>query len=501
MGDPGSVATPAALGDEEWEDAPPDPGPTIESLRSLGYSTASALADLIDNSIAAHAHSVAVTFEWQPAGGSWCAVADDGDGMSENQLRRAMTIGGTDPLDSRSERDLGRFGFGLKTASFSQAREVTVLSRQPANGLAVRSWDLDEVRRQGKWILRKKAPHGVKHVVEPLLPKRSGTVVLWRRLDGFPGVDEKDAASARRLVNEHLDETCRHLGMVFARYLDSGALGIRVNRHKVLPWDPFLAGNPATQELPTEKLSLNEKTVTVVPYVLPHESKLTPAEGDVAGGPAGWNEQQGFYVFRRDRLITAGDWLGLGFARDDLHNLARIELDIPVEMDVEWHLDVTKATVTPPPALKRDLIRIAEATRRRAAGVKRHRGGIVGGHLAPNRIQVWSQRSQHGQTRLTVNRRHPLVAEVLEQAGGKRRSISDLLRLIEQTVPALLLPSAPSERTPFEDDPTEDLIRMAEMVYDALLGQNMSRAEALQRLLNTEPFYLYPSIKDHFVDG
>jgi len=488
-------------GDDEWEDAPPDPGATIESLRSLGYSTAAALADLVDNSIAARATHIVITFELQPEGESWCAIVDDGDGMNEEQLLRAMTVGGTDPLDSRSDRDLGRFGFGLKTASFSQAREVTVASRATKDApYAVRSWDIDEVRRLHRWMLRKRAPAGIKAILAAVAPPATGTIVIWRRLDGFPGVGEQRPEVARKLVNEHLGECCDQLGMVFARYLQARSLTIQVNRKQVVGWDAFLADNPATQELPTEKLSLNGKVATVVPFVLPHESKLTPAETAVAGGPSGWNEQQGFYVFRRNRLITAGDWLGLGFARDDLHNLARIKLDIPVDMDSEWQLDITKATVRPPAALKRDLKRIANGARKRAATVKRYRGGLVGARNAPSHIQVWTQRSQHGETRLKINRRHPMIVNLLDGAGSQGRSVSDVLGLIEQTVPTLLQPSTPSERTPFDDEPTEELIRLAEIVYDALLSQDMSRSEALQRLLNTEPFYLYPVIKDHFVD-
>jgi hypothetical protein len=497
--DPNPFAVDAS--DDEWEDAPPDPGATIESLRSLGYSTAAALADLIDNSIAVKASLIVITFELHPRGDSWCAIVDDGDGMTEDELMRAMTVGGTDPLDARSDRDLGRFGFGLKTASFSQARELTVASRATRNGaFAVRSWDIDEVRRRRRWTLRKRAPAGAKAILTAVAPKGRGTVVLWRRLDGFPGVDEKNLEAGRKLANEHLGQCCDHLGMVFARYIQSGSLTVRVNRKQVAPWDPFLADNAATQELPTEKLSLNSTVATVVPYVLPHESKLTPVEVDTAGGPAGWNEQQGFYVFRRDRLITAGDWLGLGFSRDDLHNLARIKLDIPAEMDGEWQLDITKATVRPPAALKADLKRIADGVRKRAASVKRHRGGVVGGRKAPSHIQVWTQRTQHGEPRLTINRKHPMIVNLLEGSGAQRRTLSDALHLIEQTIPVLLLPATPVDRTPFEDDPPEELIRLAEVVYDALLSQDMTRSEALQRLLNTEPFYLYPVIKEHF-DG
>src|SRR4029078_3807119 len=108
--------------------APPRAAAMIEALRGLGYSTGAALADIIDNSIAARATTVDVRFVWKNGHAS-IAVHDDGQGMDDGQLDQARGLGQLDPLAARGAEDLGRFGMGLKTASFSQCRRLTVASR------------------------------------------------------------------------------------------------------------------------------------------------------------------------------------------------------------------------------------------------------------------------------------------------------------------------------------------------------------------------------------
>lgn len=481
-----------------WEELPPDPGATIESLRSLGYTPGAAVADLIDNSIAAGATKVTIVPKWSGAD-SWVAIVDDGTGMGEDRLRRSMRIGSDDPLDLRAERDLGRFGFGLKTASFSQARELSVATRTTkGSSWLARSWDLDHVRKSGRWMLRKGLPADAEPIVLGLTKPRCGTIVLWRRLTTMVAGGDVTPAEQQRQFRRHLDEISAHLGMVFSRFIAAGSLEITVGRHRVKPWDPFVTYHTATQELPAEKLLLGSYSVVVRPFVLPHASKLTPTQLGAAGGPSGWNEQQGFYVYRKDRIITAGDWLGLGLARDDLHNLARIAVDVPAELDDAWQLDIRKAVVRPPDALRSDLVRIARFTRQKAAAVNRHRGTPVTRRAAKSVDQLWVQRARHGRTRLTINRRHPLVSHLLRDAGEFKRDLSDLLAVLEQTIPVLLLPSEQTEEIPLEDRPPEDILRLAEVAYDALLSSGLSRSEARQRLMNTEPFHLYPSLAARF---
>ena len=483
---------------DDWEDLPPDAGATIESLRSLGYSPPSAVADLVDNSVAAGASTVWITASFGEGADAWVAIRDDGVGMDAPALRNAMRIGSTDPLDVRPERDLGRFGFGLKTASFSQAREVTVASL--TEGMVkpvVRAWDVDRVRQTGRWQLKRSASAGAARVLDDDGPTGHGTTVVWRRLTSMAS-EEDTAEEGRREFIRHLDEIAAHLGMVFERFIGDGRVAIRVGNVAVAAWDPFLRSNDASQELVTEKLRYQSSAVTVTPYVLPHESMLTPEEAARAGGPAGWNEQQGFYVYRGDRLITAGDWLGLRVARNDLHNLARIAVDVPRELDLSWRLDVTKASVRPPDGLRRDLLRLAEMTRKKAAQVRRFRSAPVRRRSGGRVEQLWIQKATHSGPALRINRAHPLVNRALEDAGPARSDLARLLTVLEGTIPPLLLPSDSTGEVPLSDRPAEEILAMAERIYDGFLARGMTRSEARQRLLNTEPFNLYPNLVERF---
>src|SRR5262245_44102648 len=125
----------------EYEISAPKPCSLVESLRSVGYAVPTAIADILDNSIAAHAKNVWIDFHWAGPD-SRISILDDGHGMSEAVLADSMRPGSANPLDSRRPDDLGRFGLGLKTASFSQCRRLSVWSKSAASGLAGRCWDL-----------------------------------------------------------------------------------------------------------------------------------------------------------------------------------------------------------------------------------------------------------------------------------------------------------------------------------------------------------------------
>lgn len=362
------------------EEVPPDPVATIETLGALGYSTESAVSDLIDNSIYAGATQIDVVLHWDGAE-SWCAIADDGRGMTDSELKQAMKVGSSDPLLPRDTSDLGRFGFGLKTASFSQCRELTVGSHKAGSSVAYRTWDLDYVRAEGRWLLLKTPPPRARELVEQYRGTSPGTVVLWRRLAGDlidDGAEVTDGHAQKHFLSR-VTSLERHIAMTFGRFLlrDSEPLRICLNGMPIGGWDPFLADHPATQHLPPEKLLLRGESVDISPAVLPHRSKLTDSQYEQAGGPHGWNAQQGFYVYRSDRLIQAGEWFTRGQSKEADYNLARIAIDVPAVLDRDWALDVKKASVRPPGPLVGDLARIARATRARAQEVYRHRGALV----------------------------------------------------------------------------------------------------------------------------
>jgi len=342
----------------------------VEALRGLGYTTETALADLIDNSISAGAATIWIDFHWAGPD-SWITILDDGSGMTDTELDRAMRLGDRNPLHDRHPSDLGRFGLGLKTASFSQARRMTVASQRDGLLNCLR-WDLDVLAadKNGEWRLLEGAHPESESRLAPLSGHEHGTLVLWEVMDR-----EVSMSFAERDMHDLIDRVERHLAMVFHRYLDDSGprVDILINARKLKAWDPFLSRHPATWRSPEAPIGHGDAKVTAQAFVLPHKDRLTSKEYIDAGGPDGWSSQQGFYIYRGRRLLVAGSWLGLGrgraWSKDEAHRLARLRLDIPNLADSDWKLDIRKSSAHPPVWLRSQLTRLAEEARDRARRV------------------------------------------------------------------------------------------------------------------------------------
>jgi hypothetical protein len=279
----------------------------IESLRAFGYNIQTAIADLIDNSISAGATNIWLSFCWDGAN-SHISIRDDGHGMTEAQLISAMRPGSQSPLEKRKQDDLGRFGLGLKTASFSQCRRLTVASRSKNHSVAIRRWDLDYVNQVDEWRLLRAPAEGSAQKFNDLETASCGTSILWECLDRVVGEAKVDNQKAQDDFLEAVEVVENHLSIVFHRFLEKrDRLKLWINQHPVQPWNPFLPNAQATQILPLEPLTFKGETMWVQPYVLPHHSKIDLDTYNKAAGLNGWNAQQGFYVYRNERLLVAGD--------------------------------------------------------------------------------------------------------------------------------------------------------------------------------------------------
>ena len=474
----------------------------LESLRGLGYSPATALADLIDNSISANSGKVTISLEWAGPE-SWIRIVDDGDGMDDAALEASMRLGARDPRAERASTDLGRFGLGLKTASFSQARRLTVASRRDGGPIVCLRWDLDLIGQEpgAEWPLFEGPAPGSDALLDPLTKLEHGTLVLWENLDrivteGFTATDMIELA----------DRIEAHLAMTFHRLLDGQhpELRILLNGRAVNAWDPFLMGNPGKALESPEYRILHTVGVTVQRHVLPHRDMLKPAEQVAAAGPGGWTQQEGFYVYRNRRLLVAGGWLGLGdggkpWARDEAHRLARIRLDIPNTVDTEWKINVLKSTASPPVRLRPQLHQLASETRETARRVFAHRGYITSvTGTRPNGVtEVWQVRRSAQGTSYRIARDHDLVASVLDRAGSLKHDVLGLLRLIEETVPVQRIWLDTSEdkeipRTGFTGLPEDEVLETLSSMFEALVKfRGLSPAEARERLGRSPPFDRY----------
>jgi hypothetical protein len=482
--------------------APPSANAMLESLRGLGYSTASALADIIDNSISAKARSVEIYFSWSDKT-SHISIVDDGSGMTDSKLEAAMALGEKNPLDVRAAHDLGRFGMGLKTASFSQCKRLTVASKVGGVSSCLR-WDLDVLNANPDmgWSLIEGPAPGSEPLVSKLDVRDHGTLVIWELLDRVV----TDGFTADDFLNLMEEGVERHLAMVFHRFLGGTTPKLRINLNgkKIEPWDPFMMGHPAkpwTSPIQRHKTAFGE--IEVQCHVLPHRDRMTEKEYAFNGGPAGWTSQQGFYVYRNERLLLAGGWLGLGPARawnrEEPHRLARIRLDIPNTADAEWKIDVKKSVARPPLMLRPWLTKIANDTRERARRVFAHRGtptNLMPG--IPIELAWRTDRTLKG-IRYRIDEKHPSVAATLDNSSPELKElILSMLKVIEETVPVqkIWLDTAEQKETPrtgFSTSAPEAVIAvMKTLLKDMIVRKGHSLLEAKKMLERIEPFQNYP---------
>ena len=480
--------------------APPRASALIESLRGLGYSLPTALADLIDNSIAAGANTVRIDFIWK-ADQSTLTLLDDGTGMDAAGLEQAMRLGNMSPLQDRNANDLGRFGLGLKTASFSQARLLTVATKRSGAKAECLRWDLDflaDPRNDGWFLLEGPAPGSDQHLTA-LDNVEHGTLVILERLDrlvtrGFGPQEFLDS----------IDRVEAHLAMTFHRFLEGPApcLNLVINGRQVAPWDPFLTGHPGKPWAPPP-VSIGENVI-VQCHVLPHGDRLSPKELEAAAGPDGWTSSQGFYLYRNKRLMVAGGWLGLGqgrpWTRDEAHRLARIRVDFSNSADADWKIDIRKSTARPPVHVRRTLQRLAEETRQRARKVFAHRGGSERRPAGEPVDMVWQSTHSGGGLRYRISRKHEAIAGLISEHPELSDRIETMLRCVEETVPVqrIWLDTAEQKETPltgFAGEPDQEATRVLEVMFRTLvLRRGLSPAAARDRLSRTEPFDRFPTL-------
>ena len=469
---------------------PPQAHSLISATRHIGYSLEAAVADLVDNSIAADAKTVDVDFE--DSLNSYIAIIDDGEGMTADELTSAMQYGSADPAQARSEKDLGRYGLGLKTASMSQCRVMTVISKK--NGeIAARRWDLDYIAKHKDvvWplIILEKDEWKDLPGVEVLKNRKSGTVVLWQSIDFGGSYDEMT-------FDDEMCKMSEHLALVFHRYIygEEGIhkIKIRINGNALKPKDPFLQyvenGKQGQQCKATQPLGFGKSRITLQAFTLPHDKELTPEMRDVLGTGKALRRTQGFYIYRNKRLITYGHWFGLK-AQGEFFKLARVKVDIPNSVDMKWSLDVKKSIAIPPKQIVAHLRAYVDSV------VKQSRNAIrveVFGKKAKagsEDPQVWESTVKDGVvTAVNLNRKHPVIRAALESQGVSEK----LLRLFERTIPVDVIYYSRSSEQKMENEVPLSIDEMVDMLSGLvnMIPAGNARKTAFHSMLQSEPFVL-----------
>ncbi len=355
------------------KDLSPDPKSHIKTLMKIGYSLSSAVADILDNSITASSKKIEI---YAPPGldEPIISILDDGHGMSADELIHNMRIGCKDPSIEREKGDLGRFGSGMKTASFSQARRLTVVSKRSGGKATAAIWDIDKIEETNSWCIEILDDHEVCKLpmIEINEDTEQGTQLIWEKLTFIQGgshsLDSKDELAL------HLSGLSEYIALHFHKFMEGHKKCLFVlNKKKIEALDPFLTKSAGYQEGPTVEMRCKGGHIVIKTHVLPHFNRMESSDMERLGGAAGIAENQGLYIYRGNRLINAGGWLGLT-RNSQLGALARVQVDVPCSIDHEWSTDVKKSSLQLPPRIKSLLKRFLSDPIKRSKKVYAYRG-------------------------------------------------------------------------------------------------------------------------------
>ena len=350
----------------------PQPRSHIKTLMRIGYNLNSAIADIIDNSITAKASKISITCPSE-SDEPFVSFVDNGEGMSPSELIQNMRIGCKDPNEKRESGDLGRFGSGMKTASFSHARKLTVISKKKGNKIAAACWDIDEIEERNTWCLQELDQKDIINLehLDKNIADEGGTQLIWEKIKKFKSTDHNDSKTT---IESSMVELRKYLALHFHKFIQgSNKINIYVQNLKIDAFDPFLSTKKGYQEGSSEETHIKGGKLKIKVHTLPHHSNLTPAEIDEFGGMDEIYKGQGLYIYRENRLIIAGGWMGLSRTYQ-LGKLARIEINIPSALDDEWSTDVKKSSLQLPEKIKRRLKKLIQEPIEKSKRTYNYRG-------------------------------------------------------------------------------------------------------------------------------
>jgi hypothetical protein len=471
--------------DYEEVELPPPAHALVQSLRSLGYSFNAAIADIVDNSIAANATEIKITIDTDHSG-LFVIIADNGRGMDRATLIEAMALGSKNPLDLRSEDDLGRFGMGLKTASFSQATILTCVTRKNDAVIGAR-WDLDRVAKHDWKIQLFDQNTCLEMIPEYFNVDTDGTTIIWRNCDrAIENIQNAEMVDHR--VGSLIIELRDHLALIFHKFLDRHHpvnISIILNNHEIVPKDPFCrltkkAAAPASTLMLDENIPLGKGEIQIRGYTLPHPSKIkTKALEHEISMDGDYFNGQGFYVYRAHRLLTWGTWFRI-LPKNESNKLARVELNIPNTMDELWRLDIKKSTVELPTEIKAQIKEKVKTLGLQSRKTFSRRSSLK----RPGSEPIWHRNLNADRKTISyrIDRSNKLIKLINVESDGNAAATEALLSIIELALPLRLIENDLASDYSLGRFADEEISEEIKLQVDALLALGISETLILEHM-------------------
>lgn len=460
---------------------PPNPGNLLFAIRSIGYSFSTAVADIIDNSISAKANKIYIYSEVQ--GHPYFCFLDNGTGMTDAELSNAMLLGSA--RKNSDAFDLGRFGLGLKSASLSQCRRFSVLTKK-AGSISAMAFDIDEIEKWKQWRLFVLSPEQYRKLpqYEKLKDLEHGTLVVWENFDKIEKSSKNFEISFRKLVSAAKS----HVEYVFHRFYDS--IDIYFNEQRIEKRDPFLKDSYGRQQegrpLP---IQVGDQIVTITPYTLPYSNSLSEEEKQLLGKPRSIYDEQGLYLYRNKRLIAWGSWFYTE-VRSELNKLARVQVDIPSALDDIWMLDVKKSSAKIPDIIKEPIRIAVNDSTTRSRGTLRHPGTKEVG----TKFNVWERLLSPDNVSVSyrLNRKNPLLNALMSRLDSTEVSLlENFIRQVESFIPKTNIHHDECQDIPIVDPWKCSLNELEEELLDltrSLSDDFQTQEELLNQFLRSQKY-------------
>lgn len=407
--------------------AQPNPEFLIKSISEQGYSLETALSDLLDNSISAEADKIEILTE-HILNHTAIFITDNGKGMSEVELSANMQFPSRDMESERELHDLGRFGLGMKTASFSQTRKFTVISRKKGtkeySGL---TWDVSHLKNTGKWEIIINTKDEIKVILDRYIKTsenhlekfkdyQPNTIVVWEELKNFNNYLDSDK-HVKQLNEELTATTSEYLSVVFHKFMElaHNPLKIRLNNLLVKPFNPFRSteGNSA-RALESREMFLGNDVLKMEGFVLPVDA----SDSSNMWKPSNKSllDMEGIYVYRGNRIIFFGGWNGIIRKQAKL-KLARLKIQVGNMNDDKLQLNVAKSKIAIPYDLKLGVLRYISELKTEAVKEYNNRGlksNFKKDSNSEKSIELLQKQSTTKGPVYSINIKHPLVKMIFD---------------------------------------------------------------------------------------
>ncbi len=474
---------------------PPRANFLMGSMRFMGYSFCDAIADVIDNSISAGAKNIKVLFPKTPDESPFVGILDDGYGMSDKELLSAMCYGSQSNETTRAENDLGRFGLGMKSASLSQCKKMTVVSHKKNKTNAYR-WDYDEVSKKsnsGKWYVLKLSENEIQELpcYDEFIKLDYGTLIIW---EDFDVIRKANGGQVFQPLTKHRDELLEHLALIYHRFMKEDKIKFFVNYAEISPLDPFLESRStlshSTIKQPLKDSSGRIHYIYITPYKLPFVTSMSNDEQKLIGGAENMNRMQGYYIYRGKRLIKYGTWFGI--SRHEVSKYGRVKVDIPNSMDDIWKVDVMKKSATIPSELAKLLEKTIVELIDKSTKQTEFRGRKVTKDKE-KQIYVWDRlEARKGFYSYSINRNNYFIQAVLQSLpDDQKNKVEMMLKEIERNIPIhqMHLDHDVNKIDPESDK--EDISELLEQAIMAIEWQHLmgkDYQDAVSSILTAEQF-------------